>query len=206
MKSRSCWITTSNRLIHSRDRSVRRGEFMQFTLRQLLGTVTVVAVALSVLMYATRNHREQLAIRVQLESMGAYSVGFGQDNSIISAAFHEPVASPDIARFKKLSTLDFKGAHVTSESLENLAGLEHVGLMLLTSCDVQDEDLLPLKKIGGIRILSLCHTNITDSSIDIIAAIPGLEWVDVSDTLITQSGIQRLRTARPSIKTESLFP
>ncbi len=178
---------------------------MQFTLRQLLGAVTLISIALSLVMYATREYCERLAIRSELMSIGAYSVGFGEENSIVSAAFHEPVASTDIARFKKFAVLDFKGADVTSESLDNLAGLEHVGMMLLILCDVQDEHLPPLEKIGGIRILSLCHTRITDASIDTIAEIPGLEWVDVSDTLITQDGIDRLRAARPSIKIEPLF-
>ena len=115
------------------------------------------------------------------------------------------LSSPEIARFKRFAVLDFKEAHVTSESLNNLAGLEHVGMMLLTLCDVQDEDLSPLTKIGGIRILSLSHTEITDSAVDTIAAIPGLEWVDVSDTRVTQRGIARLRAARPSVKIEPLF-
>lgn len=178
---------------------------MRYSLRTLLITAAVVALALKLAMYATRDYRQRLAIRSELESMGAYHVSFGQDNAPTGAAFHEPVRSAKIARFKKFAVLDFKGAHVTAESLEHVARLEHVGMMLLILCDVQDEHLPPLTKIGGIRVLSLCHTKVTDSSIDTIAAIPGLEWVDVSDTLITQDGIDRLRAARPSIKIEPLF-
>ncbi|MFN0016739.1 MAG: hypothetical protein ACKVP0_00685 [Pirellulaceae bacterium] len=178
---------------------------MRFTLRQLFGAVTFAAVAIVILLYATKSYRERLAIRSHLESIGAYHVRFGPSNSI-TAAFHNPISSPTIAQYKQISVLDFKEAHVTSASLANLAGLEHVGTILLTMCDVTDEDLLPLQKIGGVRILCLRHTRITDAAIDTIAAIPGLERVDLSHTLVTPTGIERLHAARPSINTEPLWP
>lgn len=178
---------------------------MRFTLRQLFGAVTIAAVAIAILLYATKSYRERLAIRSHLESLGAYQVRFGPGNSI-TAAFHVPVSSPEIAQYKRIEVLDFKEAHVTSASLANLAGLEHVGIILLTMCDVTDEDLLPLQKIGGVRILCLRHTKITDASIDTIAKIPGLERVDLSHTLVTPTGIKRLHATRPSINTEPLWP
>lgn len=179
---------------------------MRFTLRQLFGTVTIIAVALAILLYATKTYRERLAIRSHLESLGAYHVKFGPANSISAAAFHDPVSSPAIAQYKRIEVLDFKEAHVTSESLTNVAGLEQVDTVLLILCDVQDEDLIPLKKIGGIRILCLKNTKISDAAIDTIAAIPGLERVDVSKTLVTPQGIERLRAARPEINTDPLWP
>lgn len=178
---------------------------MRFTLRQLFGVVTIAAVAIAILLYATKSYRERLAISSHLESIGAYHVRFGPGNSI-SAAFHDPVSSPTIAQYKRIEVLDFKGAHVTSESLTNVAGLEQVGVVLLILCDVQDEDLIPLKKIGGIRILCLKNTKISDAAIDTIAEIPGLERVDFSQTFVTPQGIERLRAARPAINTDPLWP
>ena len=133
---------------------------------------------------------------------------FKPNAELLNYKEHNPfwISSPTIAQYKRIEVLDFKGAHVTSESLSNVAGLEQVGTVLLILCDVQDEDLIPLKKIGGIRILCLKNTKISDAAIDTIAKIPGLERVDFSKTLVTPQGIERLRAARPAINTDPLWP
>jgi hypothetical protein len=172
---------------------------MRYSLRGLFKTMTCVAVVLALLFYLTVNYRRQLAIRAHLESIGAYAVTFGPGNSIC-AAFHEPVGSPSIARYNEMAVLDFKEAHVTAKSLDNLAGLEVVGTMIFCLSDLRDEDLARLKQIGQVRDLWLAHTKLTDASVDIIADIPGLKRVDLSNTKISPGAIARLRAARPSLE------
>ena len=171
---------------------------MRFSLRSLFGAVTAAAIALAVLMYFTFNYRKQLAIRSDLKAIGAHSVRFGAGNSI-QASFHDPVSSPNIARYVEIAALDFKEAHVTDESLQNLSGLKSVGVIVFSLSDVQDEQLRHLKGLGKVRHLWLSHTGLTDACVDALIDVPGLESVDVTNTLITPAGIARLRAARPSV-------
>ena len=95
----------------------------------MFGAVTLAAIALTLLLYLTIDYRKQLAIRSDLQTIGAYSVRFGPSDSI-QASFHDPVASPSIVNYREIAVLDFKEAHVTTESLENLAGLKEVGVIV----------------------------------------------------------------------------
>ena len=170
----------------------------RFSLRSLFGAVTAVAIVLALVMYLTIDYRKQLAIRSDLRALGAYSVRFGAGNSI-QASFHDPVASPSIARYADIAVLDFKAAHVTDESLKNLSGLKNVGVIVFSLSDVQDDQLRHLKPLGKVRHLWLSHTRLTDACVDALIDAPGLESVDVTNTLITPSGIARLRAARPAV-------
>ena len=172
---------------------------MRFTLRRMFAVVTVVAVALMLLMYFTKEYRHQLAIRSDLQKFGAYSVRFGPSDSI-QASFHKPVASPGIAKYRELAVLDFKEAHVTTASLDNLSGLERVGVVCFSLSDVRDEHIPQLKRIGRIQHLSLNNTKVTDACIDALIDLPDLESVTTANTSMTQSGLERLRDARPSLK------
>jgi hypothetical protein len=169
----------------------------------MFGTVTVVAVALALLMYFTIDFRKQLAIRADLLAMGAYYVHFGPGDDI-HAAFHDPVASPDIAKYRHLAVLDFKEAHITAESLDNLADLEKVDVIVFSLSDVRDDHLLQLKEIGSVRHLLLAHTQLTDACLDAIIDLPALETIDVTNSLITESGIERLQKARPKLTVRNL--
>lgn len=172
---------------------------MQFSLSRLFGLVTFSALTIALLMYVTTNYRERLRVRAQLMSLGAYSVAFGSDNSVHSVAFHSPIKSLDIAHFQTIQTIDFKEAHVTPESLENISGLNNVRMIIFNLSDVCDEDIAKLKNIDSLRTLWLSYTNLSDSCVDAIAGIPGLERVDLISTQISHEGFERLKAAKPML-------
>ena len=171
---------------------------MRFSLRSLFVAVALASIAMAILMYLTIDYRKQLAIRSSLQKMGAYSVKFGPGNSF-QASFHDPVGSSDISKYAEIGCLDFKEAHVTDESLANLSGMESVGLITFSLSDVCDDHLRHLKKLGKVRHLWLSHTGLTDDCVEHLIDIPGLESVNITKSLITQSGIKRLREVRPSV-------
>ena len=117
-----------------------------------------------------------MAIRSDLRTIGGYSVRFGPGDSI-RASFHDPVASPSLAKYREVAVLDFKEAHVTDESLKNLSGLEDVNVIVFSLSDVRDHHLLQLKTLGEVRHLWLSHTGLTDACVDAIIEVPGLESV-----------------------------
>lgn len=177
---------------------------MQFSLSRLFGLVTFSALTIAILMYVTTNYRERLRVRAQLMSMGAYFVGFGADNLVDSVSFHDPIKSTEIARFQSIEVLDFKEAHVTPESIENIYGLKNVQMIVFDLSDVRDEDIAKLKNINSLRTLWLSHTGVSDSCVDAIADIPGLEKVYLFSTQITQKGIDRLKDAKPLLNVKSI--
>lgn len=175
---------------------------MRFSLRFMFASVAAVAIATALLLYATKGYRERMAIRSHLQSIGASYVTIHADNSI-HVLFPESIGAPSIARYKRIKAIELRG-RITADSLRNLEGLEHIGVLLFQTCDVEDaEELLPLRDVGGIRGLLFWNTGITDASIDVIAGVPGLETVDLSNTRVTQEGVERLRAARPGVVVRS---
>ena len=118
----------------------------------------------------------------------------------IGVLFTEPLASPHITQFGTIENIEFKGVQIEFDSLENLAGLDHVDVLLFQLCTIDGpEELAPLSEIGGIRSLLFWNTPISDTSIDIIANVSGIEIVDFSNTMVTNEGIDRLHVVRPNI-------
>jgi hypothetical protein len=172
---------------------------MRFTLRKLFAAIAVIAAAVALLLALTAEYRRRLAIRSDLQKMGAHSVSFSEGNSI-GAWFQVPVASPAIAKYRgELTVLEFKGAHITDESLEHASGLEEVNVMLFNLSDLRDDQVRLFKRFRKVRGLWLSHTKLTDACIDALIEVPGLEWVKVDHSRITASGIERLRKARPQL-------
>jgi hypothetical protein len=172
---------------------------MRFKLSRMFAAIAVIAIVMSLVMYFTKEYRRQLAIRSDLQALGAYSVRFGSGGEI-QASFHDPFASARIAKYRVFAVLDFKESHVTTASLDNLSGLKKVGVVIFSMSDVRDEHILQLKKIGKIQTLFLNNTKVTDACVDALIDLPHLESITTANTLITQSGLNRLRTARPSLK------
>jgi hypothetical protein len=172
---------------------------MRFTLRKLFAAIAAIAVAVALLLALTAEYRRQLAIRSDLQKIGAHDVSFSADNTI-RAWFQVPVASPAIARYRgELTVLEFKGAHITDESLEHASGLEEVNVMLFNLSDLRDDQVRLFKRFRKVRGLWLSHTKLTDACIDALVEVPGLEWVKLDHSQITASGIERLRMARPQL-------
>jgi hypothetical protein len=80
-----------------------------------------------------------------------------------------------IASLRELVELDLAGTQVTSRALEKLAPLGKLEKL----------DLHGARRVG-------------DEAVERLLAFPRLRWVDLDDTGITQSGIERLRKARPA--------
>jgi hypothetical protein len=54
--------------------------------------------------------------------------------------------------------------------------------------------------LGAIEKLNLSGTAITDASIETLAKLPNLKWVDLSSTRITPDGLSRLRQQLPDLR------
>jgi len=182
--------------------SVRRNN-MRFSLRSLLLATTAIAIGIAFMLYVTHDYRARMVIRNEILTDGAYWAEVDPGNSI-SVVFTKPIDSSKISKYRSIYQLELGGFAVNAASLENLLGLEHIDIMLFKSCTISHADeLAPLSAFGEIRNLLFWDTPISDSSIDVIASVSGLKVVHFTNTSVTQSGIARLRTARPEISVYS---
>jgi hypothetical protein len=162
----------------------------------------MIAVAIAVTLYATKDYRQRMALRADLLSMGARWANVGDDHSI-SVLFTAPVTAREVKKYEELGHVELQGFAVDASSLKAFTGLRHINSMLFQSCTIHDvNDLSELSKIVGIYSLLFLHTSIDDASIAKIVEVLGLEVVSFKGTKVTQAGVDQLRSARPEIRVD----
>jgi len=173
---------------------------MKYTLRQLLLATMLFAVFCSLTMYLTISYRERLAIRSELQTLGIDGVGFGSRNAVKSIWAHRPVQERFAQKYKCLDVADFRENTSSLVSLEVLAKMDEVTMLILSLSDVSDAEIATLKNIRGLKHLWLTNTRVTDACIDSLAEMQELESVKLSGTIITQQAVDRLQSLMPHLK------
>lgn len=172
----------------------------RFSIRFLLLACAVVAVTLAIVLQLTKEYRRRLAIRADLMELGATHAVVLPGNRI-RVLFTTPLTAADLAKHREIQGLEFKQTRIGADSLRHLNGLDRVDLLILDLCTLDSPDALaPLAQVGRVRSLLIWNTPVTDAAIDDIAAIPGLERLDLHRTAVTPAGLDRLRTLRPEIE------
>ena len=174
---------------------------MRFSLRNLLLFVACCAVALTALLWATREYRRQLNIRRHLESRGAGWVNFTRTESTYqtNVGFFQPISN-ELDEFRELGKVEFKCFRVTADTIAKLESVEHIEHIFFISCDINDEDIHPLANVSSVSGLLFWNANISDESIKTIAKIPGLQSVAFINTAVTAEGVEALKVARPEVE------
>ncbi|MGV3482892.1 MAG: hypothetical protein ACO1RT_00595 [Planctomycetaceae bacterium] len=175
---------------------------MRFSAQTLLVFFALLAIALSVaavVEVATRGTRRRLRAESELKAMGAYYVGFDENNEPDWVSFVEPIASPGIAKYKSIDTVDLTGADATYASLRHIAELKRLQFLDLTESDITDDQLRLLTTFASLEIVRLNRSKVTNTGIPTIAAINGLNSVDLSGTLVTADGVEKLKKCCPGV-------
>ena len=173
---------------------------MRFSIRTLLLIVVFCTICFAIVASITRDSRERWHYESDLRSMGAYYVGFiDVNNKPDWVSFVGPVKSPQIAKYQSFRHIDFDGAHMTDDSVRNIASIKHFETIHLTNCDITDNQIGLLAKKGCVEMLRLNGSPVTDDAIPAIASIAGLKSVDLSGTLVTEEGIAMLLERCPGI-------
>ncbi|MEM1067550.1 MAG: hypothetical protein AAGI63_01550 [Planctomycetota bacterium] len=69
---------------------------------------------------------------------------------------------------------------------------------------VDDSTIQSIVKNQSLDVLYLTGTRVSDTSIDAIIALPKLQTIDLQRTAVTESGLKRLRNARPQVELNPL--
>jgi len=170
----------------------------RFSLRRLFGLVTVSALIIAGLWYATAEYRKRQAIQSDLFNLGASYVRFGRiggDDSI-DVGFQKPIAG-DLAKYKRLGIVEFKGYSVTRNCLTRLSDLSRVEAAYFISCDLPEGSLEMLVNYPQLDSLLFWNTNLTDRSIETLGKLKRIKSIAFKNTQVTESAADRLREVLP---------
>ena len=128
-----------------------------------------------------------------------------------------------IGRCKNLIWLDVSGGEVTTEKIEQLADcdrlkqiflsratirarslaslgqLESLEELDLSGSDISDATLADLPALRNLTSLSIVSTRITDNSIPVILRLPALTSIGLRDSIVTEAGIRKIQSAKPTL-------
>ncbi len=104
-----------------------------------------------------------------------------------------------LAGLPELATLRFSGGHFDAAALAAVATAPKVTDLLLNIGMLSD---MTLSGLAGAKELTRLRFNgraVTDAVIPTLAKLPNLEFVDLSQTSVTEAGIAKLREAKPDL-------
>lgn len=173
---------------------------MKYTIRQLFIATVFFALFCCLAMYLTISYRERLGIQTELRALGIDGVGFGPMNAVKSIWVHGPIQEQFLEKYKRLELADFKENKSTAQSIEILARMDEVKMLILSLSDVSDAEIARLKDVRGLKHLWLNNTRVTDSCIDDLGEIEDLETILLGGTSITPQGLERLLSRKPQLR------
>lgn len=95
----------------------------------------------------------------------------------------------------RLLVLDLSDTAITDRGLKEICRLDRLPELIDDSKPVSSRTAVasPLQPSRGLRVLGLSGTQITDTSIDVLLAIPTLREISVGRTRLSDEGLARLR-------------
>lgn len=111
-----------------------------------------------------------------------------------------------LARMPQVSMLYLGRTKVTDAGLKHLRGLKDLNVLQLSDCKISDEGLASLGDFPIIQHLWLSKTirygeqdrsDLTDACVDYLTSLDTLIDLQISDSQLTQSGLQKLQEGLP---------
>lgn len=92
-----------------------------------------------------------------------------------------------------LNQLDVGMSNVSS--LDFLHSMPELEVLRLDATRITDEDIQSIRILEKLRVLEVGWTDISDTSVDVLLEIKGLQRLDIRRTRLTEDGVQRLKSA-----------
>jgi hypothetical protein len=102
-----------------------------------------------------------------------------------------------LAEKKKLRSLSVANTAVSAAILQELAGHPSIQFLDLSGTGLTDEGCNALVMIPKLEELVIKDTNVSDSAIDSLSKLKGLQGIWIRRSSITWQGVERLRAALP---------
>ncbi|MEM6688775.1 MAG: hypothetical protein AAF664_05060 [Planctomycetota bacterium] len=114
-----------------------------------------------------------------------------------------------LAEMPQVAILYLGNTSVSDKGLQHVRGRENLNTLQLSDCKITDAGLASLGYLPQIQHLWLSKTirygtndrsEITDKSVDYLASLDSLIELRISDSKLTEEGLERLREALPKTK------
>jgi hypothetical protein len=129
--------------------------------------------------------------------------GFPKPNGFGGLGKRKPLPradDPPPAPADDIDELTFSGDSITDKHLESLRKLSGLRVLSVARTAVTDAGLAHLKGLKGLRRLFLADTAVTDRGLENLQGLTELRELDLTNTRVTDAGVQRLQQALPALK------
>ncbi len=151
----------------------------QYTLRTLLGFVTLCAVPCSWVAVKIREAKRQRDAVTAIKKLGG------------------DVRCESWLGLTTVTEVDFRGNVIGDEDLACLESLPRLQTLRLSSTFVTDTGLARLRNMAALRELDLTSLNITDDGLTHLMGLTQLAAIELRDTEVTEAGVSKLKAALP---------
>src|SRR5690349_12665789 len=113
----------------------------------------------------------------------------------LRGAWVDDVEMIDIARLPKLQRLDLSHTRITDEGMLHLKPASQIEDLNLYYAEwVTDQGMMAIKNWKKLKRLNVRGTRISNGTLEIVSHMPQLEALDISNTQITDNGMEMLIT------------
>jgi uncharacterized membrane protein len=106
-----------------------------------------------------------------------------------------------VAAADAIVELNLQDAFLDDDELANIGRFTQLTRLRLSHNELTDRTVASLRGLTRLERLKLyANPGITDASVDVLAALPALQRVDLWQTSITDAGLARLRELRPQLE------
>ena len=95
---------------------------------------------------------------------------------------------------------DLSQVSLSKELAEQLVAFENLERLKLIGAQLEDGALQELIALNALAYLNLYQTNVTDSMVDDLSQFANLRKVFLAETLVTATGVERLRAENSAVK------
>ena len=193
--------------------------WFQFSLRGLLITVTLCAIACSWLGVRLRHAKQQREAAAEIEKLGgkiswSEPSGTEWERSLLGDDFFQDVEFVDLQHtrvtdedlvclkpMRHLKCVNLCWTTITDDGLQHLNGLEQLEYLYLSWTCVTDAGLERLKGIRKLRVLHIDSlTEVTGAGLENLKQLNHLQELSLSGTLVEDADVEKLQKALPNCK------
>ncbi|MEX2122105.1 MAG: hypothetical protein WD847_21170 [Pirellulales bacterium] len=175
--------------------------WLRYSLRSMLGLVTVFGLWLGVQVNRAEQQRRAVAAIERLGGKVHYDWKWRRGWTEVE--LNREVEARKSARLRKLLgdhyfdtvvavDLMYPENNLTDPDLDYLLEFPKLEQVWLTHQPITDKGISQLAHIKTLRILDLQKTAISDACLDDILRLPNLEWLNVGETRVTARGLTHL--------------
>ena len=121
-------------------------------------------------------------------------------NTSVDLSDREATPAPSFKYLPRLKTLRLSGATFQPGMIKEVARCKRLASLDLSSTKITNEDMQSLATLARLKSLIVNDTKLSDESIDSISRMKSLSHLECDNTLFSESGIETLNSQIPNVR------